>query len=181
MSGSKSLFYVDTCIFLAHLKDETRQDPRDMLGVAELMAKVAAREIDVVTSIITLSEILECRVPPNKREDFKSLMGRKNCHFVDVLYPIAELTHDIRDYYRKQQDKDGLSTVETPDAIHLATAIYHKCDKFYTFDEKDDHKKKKRAILPLNGNVAGHSLIIEKPTPENKEVQLNLPIEESDS
>jgi len=49
--------------------------------------------------------------------------------------------------------------VTTPDSIHLATAIIWKVECFYTFDGKDKAKKA-RALLPLNGNVAGRSLAI---------------------
>ena len=165
MNGKTETIYLDACIFLAHLKNETRQDPRDMAGVEELTQKIDRLEVNLVTSVITLSEVLESGVPVNARDTFLRLFQRRHCHLIDVTARIAEIAHNIRDYYRKQQAIDGLPTVATPDALHLATAIEVECDVFYTFDEKDDPKRK-RGLIPLNPVVAGqYSLSIKKPAP----------------
>ncbi len=69
---------------------------------------------------------------------------------------------EIRDYYQKRKELDDLPTVTTPDAVHLATAILHDVDEMHTFDQ-NDKPNKRRALIPLSGNVAGHKLIICKP------------------
>src|SRR5439155_17868067 len=81
---------------------------------------------------------------------------------------IAGIAHNIRDFYSKRND--GLPTVTTPDALHLATAIAFKCDKFCTFDGADvkrpDKPKRSRPLLSLGDVVAGqYRLVIVKPKP----------------
>jgi hypothetical protein len=60
------------------------------------------------------------------------------------------LAQEIRVFYRQRNKK-----LSVPDTTHLATAIHYRVDALYTFDEDD--------LLPLNGNVAGHDLVICKP------------------
>lgn len=74
---------------------------------------------------------------------------------------ISNLASEIRDYYERQKQIDGKPGLSVPDAIHLATAIQYEVNEFHTFDEKDSPRS--RALLPLNGNVAGHNLVICKP------------------
>ena len=170
MSGKGDIVYFDSCIFIAHLKKEERQDPHDMAGVKDLISKIDRSEIQLATSVLTLSEVLESGVPPGTREDFKQLWGRQNCHLIEVNRDIAEIAHTIRDYYQQQQDE--LPTLKTPDAIHLATAIFFGCEKFYTFD-RNDQRGRNRALIPLSPLVAGrYQLTIEKPTPEGGQLPL---------
>lgn len=166
MSGKKELVYWDACIFLAHLKDEKRADPLDMAGVREQMIRIDKAEIQLATSVITLTEVLESGVPTDTRNRLGLIFHRRNCHLVEVNMRIAEISHTIRDYYQVEKSKGGLlPTVTTPDAIHLATAIWFGCDRFYTFDEKDEPKKR-RALIPLSPVIAGqYPLIVSKPIP----------------
>ena len=164
MSGNDDLVYFDSCIFIAHLKSENRHDPNDMAGVNELVDKIDRSEIQLVTSVLSFSEVLESGVPTNTREQFKLLWGRRNCHLVDVSREIAEIAHNIRDYYRRQQD--GLPTLTTPDALHLATAISFGCARLYTFDQNDEPGRR-RGLIPLSPTIAGqYTLTIKKPAPE---------------
>ncbi len=67
-----------------------------------------------------------------------------------------------RDYYQQRKTTDNLPTLTTPDAIHLATAIIYRANEFHTFDEHNETRKR-RALLPLNGNVAGYPIVVCKP------------------
>jgi hypothetical protein len=78
-----------------------------------------------------------------------------------------ELSQQLPDYYQRQRAIDGLPTLTTPDAIHLATAIYYGASEFHTFDERDEPRRR-RALLPLSGNVAGYPLVIIKPPVPNQ-------------
>ena len=170
MSGKGDIVYFDACIFIAHLKKETRPDPYDMAGVKDLIGKIDRSEIHLATSVLSLSEVLESGVPTGTREDFKQLWGRHNCHLIEVNRDIAEIAHTIRDYYQQQQD--GLPTLKTPDALQLATAIFFGCEKFYTFD-RNNQPRKNRALIPLSPLVAGqYPLAIEKPMPEGGQLPL---------
>lgn len=164
MTG-KPLIYWDACIFLGYLQDEKRNDPMDMLGVQELVTRIDKDDLQLVTSVVTLCEVLESRLTVDQKSKFESLFRRRNFHLVDVHSRIARIAHDIRDYYQQMKVNDNLPTVGTPDALHLGTAIYMECTRFYTFDEKDEPRKR-RAIIPLSPVVAEqYNLIIEKPTP----------------
>lgn len=87
----------------------------------------------------------------------------------DISSPILDLAREIRNFYQeeKRSGRTNLPTVETPDAIHLATAIYYDCPRMFTFDENDRIEgagRPKRGLIPLSGNVAGrYPLIIQKP------------------
>ena len=171
MSG-KGHVYLDTCIFISQFNGEIRDDPLERAGVEELERKISAEEIDIVTSVITFTEVLESGVLPEAREKLERMFWRPNCLYVGVDRQIAEIAHDIRDFYRKKQEIDGLPTVTTPDALHLATAIRRGCPTFYTFD-KNDKQKKSRGLIPLGPMVADkYSLSIEKPTPEGGQLPL---------
>ena len=75
---------------------------------------------------------------------------------------IATLASELRNYYQLQKVVDGLPALSSPDATHLATAIHFEVSEFQTFDARDEPKKR-RGLLPLNGNVAGHNLLIRMP------------------
>lgn len=79
MTGKTETIYLDACIFLAQLKNETRQDPRDMAGIEELAQSIDRFEVNLVTSVITLSEVLEGGVPPAARDEFLKLFQRRHC------------------------------------------------------------------------------------------------------
>jgi hypothetical protein len=80
------------------------------------------------------------------------------------------LAHDIRDYYIIRAQEHGGKTLSTADAIHLATAILYRADEFHTFDERGSAKN--LGLIPLSGNVGGHSLKICKPKATSSELDL---------
>ncbi|MBW8011690.1 MAG: type II toxin-antitoxin system VapC family toxin [Chloroflexi bacterium] len=162
MAGREKVYW-DACIFIAHLNNEHRADPLDMQGVGELVRLIDQEQLEIVTSTITIVEVLESRIQLNAYEIFREYFGRRNVHLLDVTREIAELSHEIRDYY--QDDSSGLTTVSTPDAIHLATAITFECDIFHTFDEIN-RPTRPRALIPLPQPIAGrYAIPIQKPTP----------------
>ncbi len=160
MSG-KALIYWDTCIFLAYLKDEDREDPQDMLGVQELATLFDQGQLDLATSVITFTEVLEGSIPPEDYRNFRNIFSRKNSHLIDVHKEIAEISHTIRDFYYDPNRKSSTSTIRTPDAIHLATAIWFGCGVFYTFDGEAGH-----GLLQLSQPIADvYSMPIQRPAP----------------
>jgi hypothetical protein len=67
----------------------------------------------------------------------------------------------IREYHQNRGKK-----IETPDAIHLATAVLYKADEFQTMDGLDKRGKPKR-ILGLSGDIGGYPLFITQPYPRS--------------
>ncbi len=173
MTG-RDLVYWDTCIFLAFIKNETRKDPNDMQGILDIVAKIERGNVGLVTSVITLAEVLESTLSQTAIDIFQSYLLRPDMILVDVDKRIAQISHEIRDFYQRKKLIDGINTVAVPDAIHLATAISKGCKVFYTFDgDGGQDSNKSRILLTLGQNIAGtYDLHIEKPSPS---LQLRLP------
>jgi predicted nucleic acid-binding protein len=168
MAGNKPIIYVDTCVFIAMLTGEQRKGD-ESLHVAGFAAELERKEVIAVTSALTKGEILECTLTDQQKLIMERLIRPPKVQRKDVSTPILDLAAEIRNYYQaeKQGGHTNLPTVDLPDAIHLATAIYYECPRMFTFDENDvpeSKRRPKRALIPLSGNVAGrYPLIIEKP------------------
>lgn len=165
MSGSRPTIYADSCIFIAWLQNEIRK-PGEMEGVTGFVKAVDDNKVVLVTSTLIRTEVI------NLSDEQQNLLDRftkrRNVQIKDPTNRVMELSGEIRAYYRalKEENRSDLPTLTTPDAIHLATAIYWECEKFFTFDEKDKPggSRPKRALIPLNGVVAGkYQLEITKP------------------
>lgn len=159
MRGKQRLVYWDSGIFLAWLSNEPRAR-EEMDGIAEQIRSIDKGNLLVCTSTITLTEVLRSHLTDAQYNKFRSLFDGQKYQLIDVTRKIAFNAHEIRDYYSKL--KDGLGVVTTPDAIHLATAISRQpeCEYFYTFDGKN-RPNKTRALLPLNGALAGGRFYLE--------------------
>jgi hypothetical protein len=155
MPGTNPIFYWDTCLFLAWLKDENR-NLGEMDGVREIISRSQRRDCRLMTSVLTSVEVLQANIPAGVDTMFNGLMRRMSRIGIDTK--VAQLGHDIRNHYFKKQQ-----SVKTPDAIHLATAVLNRADEFHTFDDR---------LLALSGDVAGHRLIICKPVARNPQLDL---------
>lgn len=170
MPGDSPLYYWDTCLFLAWLKDEERPTG-EMDGVRELIDLSRRREIKLMTSTLTLVEVLSSKIPAGFDSLFTNLLKRVNRVSVDIK--VAGIAHDLRNYYASRQTEFGNKTLSTPDAIHLATAILHRADEFHTFDNEGSSKN--LGLIPLSGDVAGNRLKICKPVATRPQLDLRRP------
>ena len=170
MSGADPVYYWDTCLFLAWIKDEERAT-REMDGVREIIERSKRREVKIVTSVLTSVEVLQSRLPVGLENLFLGLMKRITRLGMDTK--VASLAHDIRNYYTMHSAKFGGKTLSTPDAIHLATAVLYRVDEFHTFDGEGSAKS--LGLLPLSGDVGGHRLVICKPQARNPGLDLRRP------
>lgn len=159
MPGNNPLYYWDTCLFLAWLKDENRAITGEMDGVRDIIERSKRRDCRLMTSVLTTVEVLQAKIPAGVDTLFAGVLKRTSRIGVDIK--ISQLAHDIRNHVAKEG-----GNLKTPDAIHLATAILNRADEFHTFDEK---------LLGLNGNVAGHGLIVCKPKTVNPQLDLRRP------
>jgi predicted nucleic acid-binding protein len=167
MAGGNQLYYWDTCLFLAWLKDEQRKSG-EMDGVRELVARHKRRDVRIMTSVVTQVEVLQSKMPAGVGNIFKDFMRRISKIGVDTK--IAGMAHDIRDYYAARADQHEGRILSTPDALHIATAIMFRADEFHTFDENGDAKN--LGLIPLSEDVAGHKLKICKPKATFPELDL---------
>jgi predicted nucleic acid-binding protein len=156
MNG-KHIFYWDTCVFIDWLmSSNSSRTPDEMQGINDIAQLIEANKAILVVSSILRIEILSCTLSEEASKKLTQLFMRKNFQEIAVDKRIASLAHDIRNFY--QQEKQNPINIKTPDAIHLATAIHYQVDQFHTFDGK-----RKRGLLRLSNNVAGHNLTICKP------------------
>jgi predicted nucleic acid-binding protein len=163
MTGNQ-IIYWDSCIFIAYLTNEQR-DVSDQVGIRELVTQFDMGQIDLVTSTITITEVLECKIEDENYKLFKSLFSRKNFRLIDVTKRIAEISHEIRNYHIKEYSQN----LKTPDCLHLATAIYTNCNSFYTFDGIANNN----GLLNLHNPIAGkYQLPIIRPTPNSRQLSL---------
>lgn len=147
-----------------------------MEGVKAVADLVFKDKAILVTSTLTRAEILEGRVPKGAVEKYDALMRRSNIIAQSLDIPIAKAVSRIRDHYRKTDFE-----LLTPDAIHLATAIYLKAEEFHTFDGSDakktprQKKYKRCGLLLISGEDAISNLKICKPDAVQFELKLEMP------
>ena len=116
MPGAEPIYYWDTCLFLAWIKDEDRKSG-EMDGVREIIDRFKRREVKLVTSVLTSVEVLSSRIPVGMETLFTGLMKRINKVGMDSK--VAQLAHDIRNHYMARSADFGGKTLSTPDAIHF--------------------------------------------------------------
>jgi predicted nucleic acid-binding protein len=171
MNGADPIFYWDSCLFLAWIKDEERKSG-EMDGVREVIARHRKREVKIITSTLTSVEVLQSKLPVGLERLIGDLM--KRIVRIGVDSKVASMAHDIRDYYDRNASLNAGKTVSTPDAIHLATAILYRVSEFHTFDDGKSSSKS-LGLLNLSGNVGGHRLTIFKPHARNPQLDLRKP------
>lgn len=168
MAGTDPIYYWDTCLFLAWLKDEERPTG-EMDGVREVIERAKRREVKIITSVLTITEALECHLPAGVKRLYEGLMKRVTRISMDIK--VADVAHELRNHYSADPKKYNDKTLATPDAIHLATAILYRSNEFHTFDG-GKKSGKHLGLLQLSGDVAGHRLTICKPTARNPGLDL---------
>jgi predicted nucleic acid-binding protein len=131
MAGSRLIYYWDTCVFVAWIKDEQRPSG-EMDGVREVIDRAKRREVILFTSVLTTTEVLQSKLPAGMETLFTGLMKRIEQKSLDIK--IARLAHDLRDHYARRAAEFENKTLSTPDALHLATAIMYRANEFHTFD-----------------------------------------------
>ena len=173
MAGSPPIVYVDTCVFIAAITGEKRKGD-EAEHVAGVMGELERRELVAVTSALTRTEILECSLTSQQKGVLDRLLAPPKTQVKDVTRPILDIAAEIRNFYQEAKlgGLTNLPTVETPDAIHLATAIYFDCPMMFTFDENDVGEGKsrpKRGLIPLTGLIADrYEIAITKPYSASK-------------
>jgi predicted nucleic acid-binding protein len=173
MAGTSPVYYWDSCLFLAWIKDEQRASG-DMDGVREVIERSKRREAQIITSVLTATEVLESKLPAGMKRLIDGLM--KRITRISMEIKVAQMAHDLRDYYAARGAEHGGKTLSVPDAIHLATAILYRATEFHTFDNGKTGGKS-LGLLQLSGNVAGHRLIVCKPQARSPQLDLRKPIQ----
>ncbi len=96
MAGNNPIYYWDTCIFLAWLKNETNRKPGEMEGIHDCLERVKKRQISIMTSVITYTEITTLKIPAGVETMLEEVMQRPNCAKIGVDMRVAKLARDLR-------------------------------------------------------------------------------------
>jgi|SRR3954468_10874151 predicted nucleic acid-binding protein len=134
MSGIKKLpvIYWDSCIYITWLMDDKTYGEATLAAISERLRENAAGKNMVITSTITLIEVLACKIPQDAERQFRQSFRGGDQIAYDVDAAIALKARELRAHYLTTSGRK----LATPDAIHLATAIVYNADYLYTFDDK---------------------------------------------
>lgn len=126
--------YFDTSIFLwgyggEKEKDEDHQKCAN--GIADIMNKFEEGKLKIATSTITLAEIMPKRTGNPAYGKVISALGRMQVYPVEKR--IANSAARLRDAFRHGGSSGG--KLKTPDAIHIATAIFLEVKYICTTDK----------------------------------------------
>lgn len=159
--------YWDTCVFLAWIKDESVWPDDVRKGIEQTIEMAIAGEVLIVTSALTMAEILESKMTPEQKNRFAGVFAAPYLRLVDLDRKISTRSSEIRAYHdTRKYNGDGTlksgSFMRMPDAIHLATAIHMKVDAVHTLDGAAKNPKR-LDMLELDGNVGGSPLAIRRP------------------
>lgn len=171
MATGKTKFYWDAAPLIAWIKDEKRDDPSEMDGLAEVIDLVERGKAILMTSVLWRAEVLASTLNAEQKNNLTKVFQNRYIQELSIDARVMDLAGEIRDYQKNQQQKDVIKHIRTPDAIHLASAIHYEATEFHTFDGKKADGKS-ASLLTLNGNVAGHRLKI--CVPKAEQLQLNF-------
>ena len=146
MKKNKPLIYWDACVFIAWLKNE-KNDRSIVAGIEEVVRSVDAFKANLMTSVITRTEVLDCTLDSAQRETFRKIFDRPNVDMIAVDHKVADLSHEIRNFYHANGNP-----LNSMDCHHLATAIRYSADEFQTMDGSG--KKTHARLIPLDGVLA---------------------------
>jgi PIN domain len=156
MKSGRYIHYFDTCIFLHWLSDP-QKDADVVDGIEQIVTNAEQHgSVIIVTSVITRIEVLNARMAPDAADRFNSMLGQFVVQTVNVDPRVAQLAHDIREFYMLQTPAIKIAT---PDCIHLATAIHFECDEMNTLDGSGKHPRASD-LLRFSGNVMGGKFTI---------------------
>lgn len=119
--------YLDTMCFIYQFSGQSEY----VELTSEIFSSIEGNRLEATTSIITMLEILVRPEAENNQQLVKqyetTLDQFPHLAIRPVDWPIARIASRLRG--------ENLS-LRTPDAIHLATAMYNRCDLFITNDSK---------------------------------------------
>jgi len=172
MRAGRPKFYWDAAPLIAWIKDEKRQDPGEMSGLADVIEMADEGEAIIMTSVLWRAEVLtESMTAGQKRRLLEAFNGRSMIE-LQIDSRVMDLAAEIRINQQKSPKKDVIKQIRIPDAIHLASAIHYGATEFHTFDGAKQSGNIGK-LLTLSGNVAGYPLKI--CTPKADQFRLHFP------
>ena len=138
--------YWDSTVFLAWLLPEAHR----ARACGEVLEAAERGELQIVTSAITLTEVIKLKGKERLKEDQERQIHR---FFMNDYIVVQSLTRFIAEYARNLIWRH--SGLHPKDSIHVATALLARVPILDTFDEKD--------LVPLDGKLGSPALRIGEP------------------
>jgi predicted nucleic acid-binding protein len=117
--------YLDTNIVIYAVEGFAQYAPQ----IQALLDAMDANEVSVVTSELTLAEVL---VGPLKAKNAPVQQIYRSFLTPTVTVVVPPVSRDILE---ESAQLRATTKLRLPDAIHLATALRHQCDSFLTNDD----------------------------------------------
>ncbi len=155
--------YLDSSFFLAHLKKETIVCEGGLQRweiTSAILDDAEHKRCDVFTSAATLSEVRRIR-PRNVELDLAELQTihrlfeNEYFHVMDVIREIGE----------KAGEFGALYGIQPFDAIHLASAVFWKCEAVFAWD---------KPLVEIMKGIAVEGVVVVEPTLLGKQLPLLL-------
>jgi predicted nucleic acid-binding protein len=160
MASGNNIIYWDAAVFIAYFTQEKTRSKEELAGIDQVVEAFDKGNCILVTSMVSKVELLPAKLGSENYKKLSLLWKRKQFQPVEVTEAIIDLANEIREFYSAKNEKPPA----TPDSIHLATAIKVGVNVFQTFDGG-----RRRGLLQMDGNVAGHNLSIKVPfVPQGK-------------
>lgn len=138
------LIYWDSCAFLGWLQAE----PDKMDLCSGTLDRAKAGEVGIITSALTLTEVLWTKGGPKLPEDKADTLRKFFRHSYIRLHNVT------RGVAERAQDVVWNHNVKPKDAIHVATALELGVPTLETFDD---------GVLKLHGLIGTPPLVVRKP------------------
>lgn len=141
---ARDLRYWDSDVFLGYFIKE----PDKLTACESVLMAADAGKITIVTSALTLAEVLFVKKGPNLPREKRNLIeGFFKSPYISVQNVTRKISEDARDLVWDRN-------IKPKDAIHVATAITLNVSVMNTFDE---------GLLKHSGQIGNPALRIEKP------------------
>lgn len=124
MGLTEPKIFLDSCIAI-YLVEEHESYAAKLEGLLESLPSA-----EIFISDLT---VMECLIKP-LRDKNATLDEKFNGWFEDVI--VLPVTRNV--YTEAAQLRADHRSLKTPDAIHIATALYYNCDEFWTNDGRLD-------------------------------------------
>jgi len=98
MKSGNPIYYWDSSVIIAYLKGENRP-PGEMGGLYAIARAINSGNASLLVSTLVRVEVLDSTLRPGVGEKFRNFLTRSNVQEQAVDHYIANLAHDIRNYY----------------------------------------------------------------------------------
>ena len=123
--GLKPIFvYLDSCLVIYLVEEHPIYAP--------LLEIYVANAPDLIFIVSNLTE-MECLVMPFRKNN-QPLIDK----FQDWFEQVEVVSFGEEIYHQAARLRADFTGLKTPDALHLAAAIYHNCAEFWTNDNRLD-------------------------------------------